>query len=353
MITRDRNTLSTLRTSYILKDEHQVIESQNSSKRSTPLAAQKFSKSKVEPSVILVDPSGLVISKWGGKLEFTRNMKLNPCYPISISTKLELPLECRQESESPKKFECIYCFRRYARKHSLVRHLRGHKSKNRLKCDHCRKDFWEKSLLLQHQQIHAGEQFRCGSCNQSFMQKAHLKKHSRVHAAEKPYKCTKCPRTFARKSYLKGHGRLHEGDRPFKCVQCSKVFTQKYYLRRHFRTHTGVKPFHCVHCHKLFTQKGSLTRHLKLIHNRSAKAEKIEPLQNLEVSKDLKHADFLKLEDSKNLELKSFLKFEGNEKCVKIEKCTEPIISQVSGKKEITRQVSVKREIIPHMQTLG
>jgi len=353
MITRDRNTLSTLRTSYILKDEHQVIESQNSSKRPTPLAAQKFSKSKVEPSVILVDPSGLVISKWGGKLEFTRNMKLNPCYPISISTKLELPLECRKESDSPKKFECIYCFRTYARKHSLVRHLRAHKSKNRLKCDRCRKDFWEKSLLLQHQQTHAGEQFRCVSCNQSFNKKAHLKKHKRVHSAEKPYKCKKCPRSFARESYLKGHGRLHEEDRPFKCAQCSKVFTQKYYLRRHFRTHTGVKPFHCVHCHKLFTQKGSLTRHLKLIHNRLARAEKIEPLQKLEDSKDLKSPDFLNLEDSKNLRLKSSLKLEGNKNGIKIEKCKEPIISQVSVKKEITGRVSVKREIIPQMQIVG
>jgi len=152
---------------------------------------------------------------------------------------------------------------------------------------------------------------------------------------------------------LKGHGRLHEEDRPFKCAQCSKVFTQKYYLRRHFRTHTGVKPFHCVHCHKLFTQKGSLTRHLKLIHNRLARAEKIEPVQKLEDSKDLKSADFLNLEKSKNLRLKSFLKLEGNKNGIKIEKCKEPIISQVSVKKEITERVSVKREIIPQMQIVG
>lgn len=96
-----------------------------------------------------------------------------------------------------------------------------------------------------------------------------------------------------------------------------------------------------------------MTRHLKLIHNRLARADKIEPLQKLEDSKDPKPADFLSVENSKNLRLKSFLKLEGNKNCIKVEKCKEPIISQVSVKKEITKRVSVKREIIPHMQIVG
>jgi len=351
MISRDRNRPSTIRTSYILKDEHQLITSQNRSKRPPPSVVQNISKSKVEPSVILVDSSGLVISKWGGKLEITRNMKLNPCYPISISTKLELPLALRKEPDKPKKFKCVYCSKRYERKHSLMRHLRAHNSKNRLKCNHCSKDFWEKSLLLQHEKTHAGEQFRCVNCNQSFNRKGNLTKHKRVHSGEKPFKCKKCPRSFARASYLTGHGRIHEGDRPFKCAQCSKVFEQKYYLRRHFRTHSGVKPFHCVHCHKLFTQKGSLTRHLKLIHNKLARAVKIEPLRKLEGSKHLRPVDFLKLEDSKNLRPTNFLKLEeDNKKSIKIEMCRELTISQVSVKKEIASEVSVKKEIMLHKQ---
>lgn len=280
MLSRESKINIKIEPSYKFEDEHQLKASQDNCRRPPPSTPKKIRRSKMEPGVAVVHSYGFVISSLGGRAEITRKMKLNPCYPISFTKKLELPLSCKEKPGRPKNFECIYCVKKYERKASLVRHLRIHNSKNRLKCAQCPKVFWHNSLLTQHQRTHSGEkQFRCIICNKGFNQKGHLTRHQRIHSGEKPYKCKKCPKSFARASYLTGHVGIHTGDRPFKCVQCSKVFTQKYYLRRHFRTHTGVKPFHCVHCHKLFTQKGSLTRHIRLFHTQLTTPVKRKSLQ--------------------------------------------------------------------------
>merc|ERR1719204_1057129 len=84
----------------------------------------------MEPAVVAVYPYGFVISTLGGRPEITRKSKLNPCYPISFTKKLELPLACKVKPGRPKIFECMYCIRKYERKASLVRHLHVHNSKN-------------------------------------------------------------------------------------------------------------------------------------------------------------------------------------------------------------------------------
>jgi len=262
-----------------LEDEHLLESSQDNCKRSPPSTPKKIGRRKMEPGVAVVAPYGFVFSTLGGSAEITRKSKLDPCYPISLTKKLELPLACKERPGKPKKFNCTYCVKKYERKASLVRHLRGHKKL--LRCNQCPKVFWHNSLLTQHQRTHSEEKFRCIFCNMGFNQKGHMIRHQRIHSREKPYKCPKCPKSFLRESNLSGHVGIHTGDRPFKCVQCSKLFTHKYYLRRHFRTHTGAKPFHCVHCHKLFSQKGSLTKHIRIYHTTLTTPLKKESLQEL------------------------------------------------------------------------
>jgi len=142
MTRHESNAPLTIHSSYNrIKDEHQSIAAKNGCKWPPTSGSSKMCKIKVEPGVTLVEPYGIVISKFGGKLEITRKMKLSPCYPISFARKIELPIAYREEPPTPKNFECIYCFRSYQRKHSLIRHLRAHNTKNRLKCDYCTKVF--------------------------------------------------------------------------------------------------------------------------------------------------------------------------------------------------------------------
>ena len=82
---------------------------------------------------------------------------------------------------------------------------------------------------------------KCPHCFKVFAQKSDLHRHIKIHTGVKPFGCSLCPKAFYQRSDLSRHLRTHTGDRPFKCGLCEKAFAQKSDLHRHERrVHDGA-----------------------------------------------------------------------------------------------------------------
>ena len=110
-----------------------------------------------------------------------------------------------------------------------------HEGLRHIKCQHCEKDFNNRSGLSLHVKKHHKDMYRdkepkvytCVSCTEVFTSKTMLKEHSaEVHGSDLIYKCDRCDKKYSSDHYLKTHvENVHEGRKNFGCDLCGKTFT--------------------------------------------------------------------------------------------------------------------------------
>ncbi|RXG71478.1 Zinc finger protein [Armadillidium vulgare] len=180
----------------------------------------------------------------------------------------------RYKHTGEKPFTCYVCYKSFADKYTLDRHLRIHSGVKPYECSVCGKKFLEKTHLKQHMfYVHKLANVQCsqafGDTMTSEERTCKSKTVSGVYkttdASGRPiYQCPYCSYVNATsstnvKSHIKYH---HTGEMPYGCSVCSKNFPEKSLLERHMRIHTGEKPFQCQICLKKFNQKCNLKNHM-------------------------------------------------------------------------------------------
>ncbi|XP_074037273.1 uncharacterized protein isoform X1 [Leptinotarsa decemlineata] len=175
---------------------------------------------------------------------------------------------CLKDSQNNQELlECHNCKKKFARKDTLVNHMRVHSGVHPFKCTICSKTFTQKSSLQKHNHaVHTNiRDFQCSICLNSYPTNYRLSVHMKTHNTEKLFKCSICPKSFIMESYLKTHMKTHAPKVHIKCQQCSKTFFRKTNLSKHMKIHAKrEKMFKCATCLKGFYEKRDLTQHVKI-----------------------------------------------------------------------------------------
>ncbi|CAL1297148.1 unnamed protein product [Larinioides sclopetarius] len=110
------------------------------------------------------------------------------------------------------------------------------------------------------------KQYVCNVCRKQFKNKSHLMNHYRIHTGEKPFVCGTCGKEFAVKANLTRHVRTHTDERPYVCDICGKRIADGSYFKRHVETHNGGKRYTCSVCGETFGSNGDRNRHFQQKH---------------------------------------------------------------------------------------
>ncbi|KAF2367384.1 Zinc finger C2H2-type [Trinorchestia longiramus] len=164
--------------------------------------------------------------------------------------------------KSKAKLLCPICGRQFHILHHLELHQRSHTGERPFKCKECDAKFACKNRLVLHTRKHTGERpYMCALCHQKFLQSAHLKVHMKTHSSEKPFKCTQCSKCFKFQQSLKIHILEHSEKWEFKCEVCDKLFTTAVKLKKHGLVHSEKKRYKCDKCGKQFRDAAYIAKH--------------------------------------------------------------------------------------------
>lgn len=167
--------------------------------------------------------------------------------------------------------KCLLCYKEFAVKSSLKKHLRTAHSSLHF-CMVCFQAFTSKENLSSHKSL-CKSTFSCPECAVRFSSKIQLNLHrEKVHnvtglstsskKTTRNFHCTHCDASFFQMSDLSRHILGHTGEKPFKCKMCMTAFTRKSSLTKHYRIHTGEKPYSCPHCSVCFAYRYQYNRHV-------------------------------------------------------------------------------------------
>lgn len=168
-------------------------------------------------------------------------------------------------TKSKTKISCDYCGKNFMFKSRLMQHLATHSSERPFTCSRCPKAFSRKDSLMAHEITHTNvKPYKCDRCVAHFTRRHSLKKHYYVHTNEKSYSCELCLKSFGRRDNYIMHLKSHKGVKPFKCEECPKAFVRSDVLRRHKKTHENdPRNYICAICFKAYSRADSLRTHLK------------------------------------------------------------------------------------------
>ena len=153
---------------------------------------------------------------------------------------------CNPENTTNKRFQCIECWKRFAKSAYLSTHQRHVHPKN--------------------------APFVCDLCNSKFKIRRYLKQHQKRCSGDRPYVCqrSECGKTFATEHDLKMHvDRVHSGrNRCYSCKFCAQTFKTSNRLERHMQGHE-FKDYRCKLCPKVYTSRKTFMEHLRVFHSGS------------------------------------------------------------------------------------
>ena len=104
--------------------------------------------------------------------------------------------------------------------------------------------------------------FVCEKCNKQFFRKSNLNEHMQLHTGHFRYHCHICRKGFTASTNYKTHMRSHDG-RKYHCEYCSKTCTNEISLRYHLSVHTGQYRLNCTVCGQGFNEGKLYESHLE------------------------------------------------------------------------------------------
>lgn len=215
----------------------------------------------------------------------------------------------------PRRFQCVVCSRRFARRFHLKRHVFSHHGKKfvnskmngkdsqsnfdekfvkKYQCGVCSKSFPRIYHLSRHircvhnlslnennaQENLEGNSIKfsanhCQLCRREFRTLSLLQKHIRViHSNNNPsdpcirnnvkncsYKCGLCESTYHNAELLKFHMLKHRKEWRLACKLCGEAFDDVTSKKRHELSHNEYQGYQCQLCDRQFNDRSSLTAH--------------------------------------------------------------------------------------------
>ncbi|XP_031653707.1 zinc finger protein ZFMSA12A [Oncorhynchus kisutch] len=152
-------------------------------------------------------------------------------------------------------------------------------------CPQCGKCFNYQSQLVQHQQIHCGDNpYKCSNCGNRFKFFTSLSNHKRMQCVGTAFSCPKCWREFGSLREKLRHQCPHNEvmyicpqsgksfktpqQQPFQCRHCAMAFSEMDQLHAHEKIHGVPQSLDCHTCGMTFSNLPSLVHHVEA-HKRS------------------------------------------------------------------------------------
>lgn len=163
----------------------------------------------------------------------------------SQKSKIQHPCEmCKKKFKSKKRLERHQTLCQPNNDQKEVNEKPQKPVKNHM-CSVCGRLFPEKSIMIMHEETHAGKKTPCHLCGKQFLHKNSLRKHIKVvHSQVKRFVCNidGCQWKFGYQQTLTRHQARRHGmvKNRNACPICSKEFPDStYHLKRHLKAHAN------------------------------------------------------------------------------------------------------------------